>query len=97
MLKENNIEIRGTVKRVWESTPEGGEWKVDFDDLIIPLKEDAVVLAVPFLRYDVLQAESYSEGVMSFLKALTSRARELHPGKRLVMMAHMYAKGADIA
>lgn len=97
MLKENNVEIRGTVKRVWESTPEGGEWKVDFDDLIIPLKEDAIVLAVPYLRYDVLQAESYSEGVMGFLKALTARARELHPGKRLIMMAHMYAKGADIA
>ena len=73
----------------------------NYDDLIIPIKnpdgEEVVVLAVPYLRSDVVQNADYSQGVNRFLRELTQRARELHPGKPLVMMAHMYAKGAEIA
>lgn len=73
----------------------------DFDDLMIPLRghgdTEVVVLAVPYLRSDVLQGTDYSRGVNDFLRTLTARAREKYSGARLVMMAHMYAKGADIA
>ena len=52
---------------------------------------------VPYLRSDIVQNASYSKGVNNFLRILTDRAKEKHPGLPLVMMAHMYAKGADIA
>ena len=101
LLSRYKVEIRGSVRRIWEATPEGGRWVNDYDDLIIPIKnqggEEVVVLAVPYLRSDVVQNANYSEGVNRFLRELTQRARELYPGKPLVMMAHMYAKGAEIA
>ena len=84
-----------------QETQEGGKWVNDYDDLIIPIKnsdgDEVVVLAVPYLRSDVVQNASYSQGVNHFLRELTQRARELYPDRPLVMMAHMYAKGADIA
>ena len=98
LLERQRVEVRGNVHRTWSNTDEGGEWAIDFDDLIIPLDGAKVaVLAVPFLRSDVVQGSSYSDGVNNFLRALTARARELYPEHTLVMMAHMYAKGADIA
>ena len=79
----------------------GGHWIYSFDDLIIPVTndkgEEVIVLAVPFLRSDVVQNASYSQGVNDFLRELTALARQKHPGKKCIMMAHMYAKGSDIA
>ncbi len=40
---------------------------------------------------------NYSDGVNCFLRELTQRARQLYSGLPMVMMAHMYASGADIA
>lgn len=101
LLARHKVEIRGSVHRIWETTPEGGLWVNNYDDLIIPIKnrdgEEVVVLAVPYLRSDVVHNADYSHGVNLFLRELTQRARELHPGLPLVMMAHMYAKGAEIA
>ena len=80
---------------------ESGHWIYSFDDLIIPVTseegEEVIVLAVPFLRSDVVQNASYSQGVNEFLRELTAEARKKHPGKKCIMMAHMYAKGSDIA
>ena len=91
MLTRHKVEIRGTIHRTWQQQGDDGQWVNDYDDLVIPLKnakgEEAIVLAVPYLRSDVIV----------FLNELTQRARELYPGKPLIMMAHMYAKGADIA
>ena len=79
----------------------GGHWIYSFDDLIIPVTneqgEEVIILAVPFLRSDVVQNASYSQGVNDFLRELTALARQKHPGKKCIMMAHMYAKGSDIA
>lgn len=57
----------------------------------------AVVLAVPYLRIDVLQNADYNQGANELLSTLTAKAREKYPNAQLVMMAHMYVKGADIA
>lgn len=101
LLTRYKVEIRGTVHRTW--TQEGGEghWATDYDDLMVPIAgndgEEVVVLAVPYLRSDMVQNVNYSEGVNTFLKEITQRAREKYPNTKLVMMAHMYAKGADIA
>lgn len=74
---------------------------MDYDDMMIPIADSdgnkVVVLAVPFLRTDVVQNASYSAGVNAFLRELTQKARASYPETPLVMMAHMYAKGADIA
>lgn len=88
LLSRYNIEVRGRVTG-------------NLDDLIIPVRnkhgEEVVVLAVPYLRNDMMMGGEYSEGVNRFMRELTVRARELHPKKKIVMMAHMYAKGAEIA
>ena len=101
LLTHHKVEIRGNVHRNWVLDGEEGNWQIDYDDLMVPITgkdgDSAVVLAVPYLRSDVVQNASYSEGVNDFLRTLTSKAREKHPGIPLVMMAHMYAKGADIA
>lgn len=99
LLARHRVEVRGNVHRVW--SPETESWQTDMEDLMIPVVgkdgDRMVVLAVPYLRSDVVQNACYSEGVNLFLRRLTERARELYPDYPLVMMAHMYAKGAEIA
>lgn len=101
LLTRHKVEIRGMVHRTWKQSDDGGNWVIDFDDLMIPVYDhdgnQIIVLAVPYLRSDVIQNVCYSQGVNAFLRELTSKAHEKYPGKQLVMMAHMYAKGADIA
>lgn len=101
LLTRHNVEIRGNVRRTWNADNDGGKWKIDYNDLMVPVRtkngEEIVVLTVPYLRSDVVQNACYSEGVNTFLRNLTSMARETYPDRPIVMMAHMYAKGADIA
>lgn len=97
LLTRYHVEIRGNIRKVWQQ----GEWIYSFDDLIIPVTneegEEVIILAVPFLRSDVVQNASYSQGVNAFLRELTAQARQRYPGRKCIMMAHMYAKGSDIA
>lgn len=97
ILGSLNIEVRGQVHRTWSD--EG--WDIDFDDLIIPLDDaagnQAAILAMPFLRNDILGTSDYSAGIRDFTGRLIARARELYPGRKLIMMAHLYASGAEIA
>ena len=97
LLSRHKVEIRGTVQRIWKD----GKWINNYDDLIIPVEnpedERIVVIAVPYLRSDVMHNSNYSQGVNDFLREVTLRARELYPESKLLMMTHMYAKGADIA
>ena len=107
LLTRYHVEIRGNIRKIWqqgESGDEdktGGHWIYSFDDLIIPVTneagEEVIILAVPFLRSDVVQNASYSQGVNDFLRELTAEARKKYPGRKCIMMAHMYAKGSDIA
>lgn len=101
LLSRHKVEIRGNIHREWKTTDEGGKWENNYEDLIIPIVGNdgmkAAILAVPYLRNDILQNSNYSEGVNLFLRVLTDRARQLYPDHLLIMMAHMYAKGADIA
>ena len=107
LLARYHVEIRGNVRKIWqqgESEDEdktGGHWLYSYDDLIIPVSnekgEEVIILAVPFLRSDVVQNACYSQGVNDFLRELTAEARKKYPGRKCIMMAHMYAKGSDIA
>lgn len=93
----HNIEVRGRVCRNW--TDEG--WQTNFDDLLIPVNDgqgcEVVVAAVPYLRNDVLDTSDYSAGVRLFMTRLCRRAREIYPGRKVLMLAHLYAGGAEIA
>lgn len=97
LLGSHNVEVRGQIHRHWEN----GKLVTDYEDLMIPVSdgkgEEIVVLAVPFLRNDILHCNEYQEGVKVFIAELLRRARELYPGRKLVMMAHLYATGAEIA
>lgn len=90
LLSRYHIEVRGVVRR-----------QTDYEKLMIPIRgkdgTEVIVLAVPYLRSDIVQNANYSEGVKTFLCQLTDQARELYPDRTIVMMTHMYAKGADIA
>ena len=101
LLTRYHVETRGRVHRTWRQDDAGSGWTVDYDDLMIPIMgrdgHKAVILAVPYLRSDIIQGSNYSDGVNTFLRELTAQAREKYPESTLVMMAHMYAKGADIA
>ena len=107
LLTRYHVEIRGNVRKIWQQGESedddktGGHWIYSFDDLIIPVTneegEEVIILAVPFLRSDVVQNASYSQGVNDFLRELTAEARKKYPGRKCIMMAHMYAKGSDIA
>ena len=107
LLARYHVEIRGNVRKIWQqgesenNDKTGGHWLYSYDDLIIPVSnekgEEVIILAVPFLRSDVVQNASYSQGVNDFLRELTAEARKKYPGRKCIMMAHMYAKGSDIA
>lgn len=101
LLTRHHVEVRGVVERTWVQSDGKGEWQTNYDDLMLPIEnrqgERCVVLAVPYLRNDIIHNASYSEGVRSFLRELTAQARRKYPATPLVMMAHMYAKGAEIA
>ncbi|MBQ0007796.1 MAG: exonuclease subunit SbcD [bacterium] len=101
LLSRHKVDVRGSIHRTWVQNEDGGRWEIDYDDLIIPITsksgEKIAVLAVPYLRNDVVQNSNYSNGVNSIIRELTARARTKFPNIPLVMMAHLYAKGADIA
>lgn len=101
LLTRHHVEVRGVVNRTWVQEADKGDWVTNYDDLMIPVKnsngEEIIVLAVPYLRNDIIHNNSYSKGVMTFLQELTSKAREKYTEIPLVMMAHMYAQGAVIA
>ena len=101
LLTRHKVEIRGNIHRSWVVNEDGGNWVINYDDLMIPINggdgSQAIVLTVPYLRSDVVQNANYSEGVNTILRELTAKAREKYRDSPLIMIAHMYAKGADIA
>lgn len=101
LLTRHKVEIRGNIHRSWVANEDGGNWVINYDDLMIPINggdgSQAIVLTVPYLRSDVVQNANYSEGVNTILRELTAKAREKYRDSPLIMIVHMYAKGADIA
>lgn len=99
LLRRHKVEVRGRVHRNWNSG-EDGHWEFDLSDLLIPITsqtgDTTVVLAVPYLRSEVSEDGSYSKGVNSLLHNITDLARDKYPDAPLIMMAHMYAAGAEI-
>lgn len=99
-----NVHIRGRVRKHWvaaQDADSSGHWDREYDDLILPFPDAQsprmVVIAVPYLRTDVINGASYSAGVREVLEELTERAHSRFPDLPVIMMAHLYASGAEIA
>ena len=79
LLSRHRVEVRGNVRRVWNPETEG--WQVDWEDLMIPVTgkggDRMIVLAVPYLRSDVVQIGCYSEGVNNFSHVLSLKLNDL--------------------
>lgn len=102
LLERHHVEVRGSVQTKWEKVDdENMQRVVQLDDLIIDVNaadgEKCVVLAVPFIRTDFASGATYSAAVGRLFCNLIKRAKETHPDTPILLMAHMYATGADIA
>lgn len=99
MLERHKVYVRGIIRR-------NQDGDVCMEDLLLPVcsstnpAEKAWVLAIPYLRDgDFARGMGYGEGVGDFLNraivfADSCRNRETEP---LVLMAHLYATGSEIA
>ena len=70
---------------------------IDYDRMIVPLKDGGCCLAVPYLRmHDLPKAESYSEGVALLYNELYNRAKQCGYSP-IVAMGHLQASGAEVS
>lgn len=102
LLERHRVNVRGSIQTKWElDENENMQRIVQLDDLIIDVNasdgEKCVVLAVPFIRTDFASGSTYSAAVGQLFCNLIKRAMETRPDTPILLMAHMYATGADIA
>lgn len=89
LFEELNVTVRGIVHRTADGC-------TDYERHIIPLKEGACCLAVPYLRQcDFPAAESHSEGVKQFYNTLYNMA--VGKFKTIIAMGHLQATGSEIS
>ncbi len=73
------------------------EGEIDYETLIVPLKNGGCCLAVPYLRHnDYPSAESYSKGVAMLYRELCRRANEKGYSP-IIAMGHLQASGAEVS
>ena len=71
--------------------------EIEYERMIVPLKNGGCCLAVPYLRmHDLPEADSYSEGVALLYNELYKRAKE-RGYSPIVAMGHLQASGAEIS
>ena len=71
--------------------------EIEYERMIIPLKNGGCCLAVPYLRmHDLPEADSYSEGVALLYNELYKRAKE-RGYSPIVAMGHLQASGAEVS
>ncbi|MDR3367290.1 MAG: exonuclease subunit SbcD, partial [Prevotellaceae bacterium] len=100
LLQELNTTVKGFVHKY--------EGEIDYDDLIVGLKNkagetEALCLAVPYLRqgdYPVVETEGnpYAEGVKALYRQLTEHVSKLKtPEQAIIAVGHLQATGSEIA
>lgn len=99
LLQLFNVHVRGVVARREDRS-------IDYGKLVIPLscrsggsQQRVLCLAAPFLRQgDYPPATSYATGMKQFFDELVQEGvRQQTQNEELVLMAHFYATGAEIA
>lgn len=89
MLDVFNTSVSGVVHFVND--------EIEYERMIIPLKNGGCCLAVPYLRmHDLPEADSYSEGVALLYNELHKRAKE-RGYSPIVAMGHLQASGAEVS
>ena len=89
MLDVFNTSVSGVVHFVND--------EIEYERMIVPLKNGGCCLAVPYLRmHDLPEADSYSEGVALLYNELYKRAKE-RGHSPIVAMGHLQASGAEIS
>lgn len=89
MLDVFNTSVSGVVHFVND--------EIEYERMIIPLKNGGCCLAVPYLRmHDLPEADSYSEGVALLYNELYKRAKE-RGYSPIVAMGHLQASGAEVS
>lgn len=90
LLEAMNVAVRGVVRKNMEG-------EIDYDNLIVPICEGGVCLAVPYLRQgDYPNGLSYAEGVKSVYAELIKRANERGEAP-IIAMGHLQATGSEIS
>lgn len=89
MLDVFNTSVSGVVHFVND--------EIEYERMIVPLKNGGCCLAVPYLRmHDLPEADSYSEGVALLYNELYKRAKE-RGHLPIVAMGHLQASGAEVS
>ena len=71
--------------------------EIEYERMIVPLKNGGCCLAVPYLRmHDLPEADSYSEGVALLYNELYNRAKK-RGYSPIVAMGHLQASGAEVS
>lgn len=84
-----NVTVRGVINRTADGT-------IDFDRLIIPIKDGGCCLAVPYLRQgDYPAADNHSNGVKELYDRLYKIASERY--SPIIAMGHLQATGSEIS
>lgn len=90
LLEEMNITVRGVVTR-------NSEGEIDYNHLIVPLKQGGLCLAVPYLRAgDYPQCANYADGVGEMYRILYDKAKDISNGP-IIAMGHLQATGSEIS
>lgn len=107
LLKKHHIEVRGRVDRHWvpsDHKPGEGQWIFNTENLIIPIytktkEERAWIAALPYVRNSELGYDnSYPQSMRKLITQLMADANTRRKANEaVVMMAHFYATGAEIA
>ena len=89
MLDVFNTSVSGVVHFVND--------EIEYERMIVPLKNGGCCLAVPYLRmHDLPEADSYCEGVALLYNELYKRAKE-RGCSPIVAMGHLQASGAEVS
>lgn len=71
--------------------------EIDYQGMIVPLKNGGCCLAVPYLRHnDLPEADTYSEGVAMLYGELLRLAKE-QGYSPIIAMGHLQASGAEVS
>lgn len=97
LLQNFGVQIRGLIQRDEKNN-------LVTDDLIIPIhslanpQEQVLVLAVPYIRpIDLTIKKSLSRAMRDFFADLAQKAQHAYGNKPLILMAHLYAAGSEVA
>ena len=89
LLRVFNTSVSGVVHYI--------DSKIDYERMIVPLKNGGCCLAVPYLRQnDLPDAETYSEGVAMLYGELYRIAKE-NGYSPIIAMGHLQASGAEVS